>query len=81
MFRRYEWELTYPTATFLDVLMTYSDHRTLPEPARNGLLGCISNLIDDRYGGQIATRYLTQLGDSPYQLGPARAATPLGWAQ
>ena len=61
VYRRYESELTYPTATFLDVLMTYSDHRTLPEPARSGLLGCIGNLIDDRYGGQIAKRYLTQL--------------------
>ena len=61
VFRRCEWELTYPTAGYLDVLMTYSNHRTLPETARTGLLGCTGNLIDKRYGGQITKRYLTQL--------------------
>jgi SAM-dependent methyltransferase len=61
VFRRYEWDQTYLCADYLDLLMTYSDHRAMPEPARTGLLGCIAELIDNRYGGQITKHYLTQL--------------------
>jgi SAM-dependent methyltransferase len=59
--RRYEWEQSHPTAVYLDLLMTYSGHRALPEPDRSALLNCIGRLIDDQYGGRIAKRYLTQL--------------------
>jgi SAM-dependent methyltransferase len=61
VFRRYEWEVAYTTDTYLDVLLTYSNHRALPDPARTGLLDCIADLIDTRYGGRIVKRYLTQL--------------------
>ncbi|ROP28213.1 class I SAM-dependent methyltransferase [Couchioplanes caeruleus] len=60
-FRRYEWEQTYTTKQYLDLLMTYSGHRALAEPAREGLLACIANLINRDHGGQISKRYLTQL--------------------
>lgn len=60
-FRRYEWEASYSTAEYLDLLCTYSGHRALPGQAREGLLGCIRQLIDDRHGGRITKRYLTQL--------------------
>jgi SAM-dependent methyltransferase len=60
-FRRYEWELPYPTEQYIDLLLTYSGHRALPAAARNGLLDCIAELIDRRYGGRIVKRYLTQL--------------------
>jgi SAM-dependent methyltransferase len=60
-FRRYEWELDYTTAAYLDLLRTYSGHRDLDPRARSGLLGCIADLIDSRYGGQITKRYLTEL--------------------
>ncbi|MGW1195286.1 class I SAM-dependent methyltransferase [Streptomyces sp. NPDC002536] len=60
-FRRYEWDLTYTTAAYLDVLRTYSGHRALPPQAREGLLGCIAALIDTRYGGRVTKRYLTEL--------------------
>jgi SAM-dependent methyltransferase len=60
-FRRYEWELPYTTATYLDLLRTYSGHRDLDPEARSGLLGCIADLIDSRHGGRITKRYLTEL--------------------
>ena len=61
VWRTYEWELTYPTANYLDVLMTYSGHRALPDESRRILLGCVADLIDNRYGGRVRKRYLTRL--------------------
>jgi hypothetical protein len=61
VFRRYEWDVTYPTGAYLDVLRTYSGHRALDPVARGHLLDCIARLIDSRYGGRIAKRYLTEL--------------------
>lgn len=60
-FRRYEWERTYSTAEYLDVLRTYSGHRALPPEDLSGLLECIRGLIDERYGGRVTKRYLNQL--------------------
>ena len=60
-FRRYEWARDYTTATYLDLLMTYSNHRVLPGPARDGLLACLAALIDRDHGGRITKRYLNQL--------------------
>jgi hypothetical protein len=60
-FRRYEWELPYTTAGYLQVLLTYSGHRALDPAAKAGLLDCIANLIDGGYGGRITKRYLTEL--------------------
>ena len=52
-FRRYERDLAYSTASYLDVLLTYSGHRALDPSRRKGLLDCIAGLIDGRYGGRI----------------------------
>jgi SAM-dependent methyltransferase len=60
-FRRYEWEHTYSTATYLEVLQTYSGHRLLRSDLRAGLLTCIADLIDSRYQGSVTKRYLTEL--------------------
>ncbi len=60
-FRRYEWEQTYRTEEYLDLLLTYSGHRALPPAGRDGLLAGIANLIDTRHGGRITKRYLTEL--------------------
>jgi SAM-dependent methyltransferase len=60
-FRRYEWDQTYSTASYLEVLQTYSGHRALPPDLRHGLLTCIADLIDTRYQGAITKRYLTEL--------------------
>ncbi|HWD43154.1 MAG TPA: hypothetical protein VHM23_05430 [Actinomycetota bacterium] len=37
-----------------------------PEPqAQSRLLGCIADLIDNRHGGEIINRYLTELRVAP----------------
>lgn len=61
VFRRYEWDLEYTTAAYLDVLRTYSGHLELPPASLSGLLGCVADLIDTRHGGRITKRYLTEL--------------------
>ena len=42
-FHRYEWELAYSTAEYLDLLLTYSGHRALPDARRQGLLDCVAS--------------------------------------
>ncbi|OIJ99347.1 methyltransferase [Streptomyces sp. MUSC 14] len=64
VFRRHEQDLTYGTSEYLDLLRTFSGHRALPEAARNGLLHCIANLIDGRYGGRVTKRVLIELAVS-----------------
>jgi hypothetical protein len=61
VFRRYEWDQGYTRGGYLDLLLTYSNHRALPAPARAGLLDCVGALIEDGYGGRITKRYLTQM--------------------
>jgi SAM-dependent methyltransferase len=58
---RYEWEHTYRTQEYLDVVRTYSSTLTMPPATAQGLLGCLGDLIDGQFGGQITKRYLTQL--------------------
>jgi SAM-dependent methyltransferase len=59
--RRYERELEYTTAEYLDLLCTYSNHRALEAEARARLLDCIAHLVNERCGGRIAKRYLNEL--------------------
>jgi SAM-dependent methyltransferase len=61
VFRRYERDIEYTTAEYLDVLRTYSGTLDLPAPTADGLLRCIGQLIDGRYGGRVTKRYLTEL--------------------
>ncbi|WP_086661239.1 class I SAM-dependent methyltransferase [Lentzea kentuckyensis] len=58
-FHRYEWEQTYDTEAYVDLLLTYSNHIALPD--RDRLIADIRRLIDTRYGGRVTKRYLTQL--------------------
>jgi SAM-dependent methyltransferase len=60
-FQRHVADLEYTTASYLDVLLTYSGHRALGPTAQRGLLDCIGGLIDKRYGGRIVKRYLSEL--------------------
>ncbi|MFI5910683.1 class I SAM-dependent methyltransferase [Dactylosporangium sp. NPDC051541] len=60
-FSRYEWEQSYSTAEYLDLLLTYSGHRALPDEQRSALLDAIARLIDVELGGRIVKRYLTEL--------------------
>ena len=59
--RRYEIDVEYSTAAYLEVLRTYSGHLALEPAGRLGLLDCIARLIDDRFGGQVVKRYLFEL--------------------
>jgi SAM-dependent methyltransferase len=59
--RRYETDIAYTTARYLDVIRTYSPTRALDDERRNGLLTCMGSLIDSRYGGLVVKRYLRQL--------------------
>ncbi len=61
VFRRFERDLEYTTAAHLDTLRTYSVNLAMDPARREGLLGCIGNLIDSRYGGRITMRYLFEL--------------------
>ena len=64
-FRRYEWDRSYTTAGYRELLLTYSGHRDLGPAAQTGLLDCITRLIDTRHGGRITKRYLTELRAAP----------------
>jgi SAM-dependent methyltransferase len=59
--RRYVWEQPYTTASYLDVLLTYSGHMAFPDAARAALLECIAHLIDTNHDGTIVKCYLNQL--------------------
>jgi SAM-dependent methyltransferase len=61
VFHRYEWEVSYSTGDYLDLLLTYSGHRALSAELRDGLLGCIADLMESRYAGRIRKRYLSEL--------------------
>ena len=74
-FRRYEWEQSYTTAGYVEVLLTYSGHRALDPAAQTGLLDCIAHLIDTGYGGRITKRYLTELRMAS-TIGPDPAPRP-----
>ena len=57
----YAWNARYTTAEYRTLLLTYSSHLTLPLERREALLGCIDSLIDERFGGAVTKRYLTEL--------------------
>ena len=59
--KRWVQDIAYTTAGYRDVLLTYSGHLELPEASRRGLLDCIAELIDARFGGRITKRYLFEL--------------------
>ncbi len=59
--RRYEMDIPYTRAEYLDVLSTYSGHIALEPKLRNGLYECIGSLIDHHFDGAITKRYLFEL--------------------
>ncbi|MDQ2941508.1 MAG: methyltransferase domain-containing protein [Chloroflexota bacterium] len=61
LFRRHEWDATYSTGEYLDLLRTYSGHGALDPPAREGLVDCIGDLIQTHFHGRVTKRYLTEL--------------------
>lgn len=61
MVRRYLWKTSYTAARYMDLLNTFSDHRSLGEVTRAQLLRGIAELIETHYGGCITKEYLTIL--------------------
>lgn len=58
---RYERDVTYATAKYLELLSTYSGHIALEPSARASLFRCLEDLIGRSYGGAVTKRYLTLL--------------------
>ena len=58
---RYEVDISYSTAEYLDLLATYSGHIALEQSLRTGLMRCLAALITDEFGGRITKRYLFEL--------------------
>jgi SAM-dependent methyltransferase len=59
--RTYVTEETHSRASYIDLLSTYSGHRTLSEEARQGLFDCVGSLIDKNFGGEIRKAYINEL--------------------
>ncbi|WP_055527690.1 class I SAM-dependent methyltransferase [Streptomyces graminilatus] len=59
--RRHAQDIAYSADEYIDVLLTYSNHRALDAPSRDGLLAGVRDLIETRYDGRITKRYLHEL--------------------
>lgn len=59
--RRYCWDISYDAASYIQLLNTYSDRRSLEPETRARLFAGISDLIDTRYQGQITKGYMAML--------------------
>jgi SAM-dependent methyltransferase len=59
--RRYEVDITYTSARYLDLLSTYSGHIALEPKQRHGLYECIGSLIDHHFDRAITKRYLFEV--------------------
>jgi hypothetical protein len=57
---RFQHEVTYSTAAWLDVLPTHSDHRLLGPERLGRLLARVGGVVD-RHGGSFVVRYDTWL--------------------
>lgn len=61
VFRRYEGDVEYTTAAYIDRLLTYAGTLALDAASRKALLQNIVSLIDARYDGKVTKRYLYEL--------------------
>jgi hypothetical protein len=52
--RVYEQVNHYSTASYLDLLRTWSNIQGLDAAARDGLLTCLGLLIDSEFGGKLS---------------------------
>lgn len=59
--RTYAWNQAYPTATYLRLLNTYSNYRSLDATTRARLFEAIGDLIERKHGGAITKSYLAVL--------------------
>lgn len=59
--RFYEQVNRYTTASYLDLLRTFSNVQGLDAAARHGLLACLGQLIDDEFNGKLIRSDLREL--------------------
>ncbi|MBV9387673.1 MAG: class I SAM-dependent methyltransferase [Chroococcidiopsidaceae cyanobacterium CP_BM_ER_R8_30] len=59
--RKYQWDVAYNAASYIDVLKTYSGHINLDSSKRERLFHEIAELIDTKFNGCITKSYLTAL--------------------
>lgn len=59
--RRYLWNRMYDSTSYINLLNTYSDHRSLDDTIREQLFRGIAEVIDAHFGGQITKEHLTIL--------------------
>lgn len=59
--KRYRWEISYDTSSYIRLLSTYSDHRIQSEQTRERLFVAIADLIDTKFNGHITKGHLTML--------------------
>ena len=60
-YRQYEQARTYSRDEYLDLLRTFSNVNALGEHARSGLLECVGDLIDSRFGGTVVRNDLREM--------------------
>jgi SAM-dependent methyltransferase len=61
VFRRWVTIVEYTTASYLELLETFSSHIALPDADRAALFAGLAELADTRYGGRIRRATLTEL--------------------
>jgi SAM-dependent methyltransferase len=61
MYRSYRWDASYDSATYINLLNTYSDHLNLNSTTRARFFNAITDLIDTKFNGRITKGYLTTL--------------------
>lgn len=59
--RRYEWDVEYTADTYIDVLDTYSGHRSMEPAKREELYRRIRRRIESRPSGRVSKTYLALL--------------------
>ena len=61
VFRRWTQVTEYTTATYFDLLRTFSGHIALDAENRAALFACLEELLESRYGGRVRRATLTEL--------------------
>ncbi|MEH1986383.1 hypothetical protein [Nostoc sp.] len=61
VYRSYQWDATYNSATYLNLLNTYSGHLNLDHITKARFFHAIAELINTKFNGQITKGYLTTL--------------------
>ena len=59
--KTYPWSQVYTTASYLRLLNTYSNYRSLGDATRTRLLQAIADLLDQKYAGTTTRRYRSVL--------------------